>query len=476
MPISEKQKKILAFSYSDYDAIICHGSVRSGKTSIGFVSFVDWAMRCFNGQRLGVCGVTVGSAIANIIDPYTAMSYSNKRYHIRFSRSTKLMTVERNGVKNTFEIFGGKDEASFKLIQGRTLAGVFLDEVALMPQSFVNQAISRCSVDGSKLWFMCNPDSPRHWFYLDWILKPKEHNAFILHLELDDNPSLSEDIKKRYRNQFHGVFYDRYIRGLWVVAEGLVYQFDSPDEYTCTHDEALNGGGEWFVSIDYGITNPFAALLWRVTPQCAYIVDEYYFSSKEQDRRRTDEEHYDAVHKFIGDKPVIDMVVDPSANSFKEVIWRHGRYDAIDADNSVLDGIQTVDMMLHDGTIKISETCTNLLSEMQLYRWDDKAAKDAVIKENDHCITGDTLIATENGDVPISELVGAIGKVWSYNGSKAVLKLFNDVRMTRSAAEVYEITTDDGRTLKCTAEHKIMTERGWVECRYLMPFDRIISL
>lgn len=385
MSISEKQKKILAFSYSDYDALICHGAIRSGKTSIGMVAFVDWAMRCFNGKRFGVCGFTVKSAIENIIDPYTSMAYSNARYHMHFSRSTNLLTVKRNGVKNTFEVFGGKDESSFKLIQGRTLAGVILDEVALMPQSFVNQAISRCSVDGSKLWFMCNPDSPRHWFYLDWILKPKEMNACVLHMELDDNPSLSERIKNKYKNQYHGVFYDRYIRGLWVVAEGLVYQFDKQDEYTCTKEEAAEGKGEWLVSVDYGITNPFAALLWRITPDCAYIVDEYYYDGREG-YKRTDEEHYQALDQFIGDRPVVDVIIDPSANSFKELMWRHGRYTPINANNDVINGIRLTDQMLHDGSIKISETCENTLTEMQLYRWDDKAAKDAVIKENDHAM------------------------------------------------------------------------------------------
>lgn len=395
--IGKKQQKILAFGRTNYDALICHGAIRSGKTSIGMLAFVDWAMENFNGRRLGVCGVTVGSAIANIIDPYLSEPYAQRRYELKFNRSTKLLTVSRNGITNTFEVFGGKDESSFRLIQGRTLAGVLLDEVALMPESFVNQATARCSVDGSKLWFMCNPDNPRHWFYLNWILNPKQHNAYVLHFELDDNPSLSERIKDRYRNMYHGVFYDRYIRGLWVVAEGLVYQFDSPNEYTIDYDTARGwhenprthemeeGNGEWFVSLDYGITNPFAALMWRITPDCAYIVDEYYFASSDQGRRRTDEEHYEALEKFIGNRPVMDIVIDPSANSFKEVIWRHGRFSAIDADNSVLDGIQVTDQMLHDGSIKISETCENMLKEMQLYRWDDKAAKDQVIKENDHC-------------------------------------------------------------------------------------------
>lgn len=162
--ISPKQKKILAFPYSKYDAIICDGAVRSGKTSIMTVAFIDWAMREFSGQRFGLCGKTVDSCSKNLVVPYLSMAYSKQKYILRWRRSDKILEVRRGAVTNYFEVFGGKDESSFALIQGRTLAGVLLDEVALMPRSFVEQALTRCSVDGAKLWFSCNPESPQHWF------------------------------------------------------------------------------------------------------------------------------------------------------------------------------------------------------------------------------------------------------------------------------------------------------------------------
>ena len=221
--ISSKQQKILAFPYSSYDALICDGAVRSGKTSIMMWAFVDWAMREFSGQRFGICGKTVDSAAKNIVVPFISMSLAKKKYTMRWRRSDKILEVSRGPVKNYFEVFGGKDESSFALIQGRTLAGVLLDEVVLMPESFVNQALTRCSVDGAKIWFSCNPGSPQHWFYLDWIQRRQERNALYLHFEMTDNPGLSEKTLQRYQAMFSGVFYDRYVRGLWVLAEGLIY-------------------------------------------------------------------------------------------------------------------------------------------------------------------------------------------------------------------------------------------------------------
>ena len=222
--ISPKQAKILAFPYSKYDALICDGAVRSGKTSIMMWAFVRWAMENFSGQRFGVCGRTVDSCTKNIIVPFTAMSLAKERYIIRWRRGDKVMEVRRGAVTNYFEVFGGKDEASYTLIQGRTLAGVLLDEVVLMPRSFVEQALARCSVDGAKLWFSCNPGSPHHWFYQEWIKRHKERNALYLHFEMRDNPGLSERTLERYENMYAGIFYDRYVRGLWVAAEGVVYK------------------------------------------------------------------------------------------------------------------------------------------------------------------------------------------------------------------------------------------------------------
>ena len=309
--ISPKQAKILAFPYSKYDALICDGAVRSGKTSIMMWAFVRWAMENFSGQRFGVCGRTVDSCTKNIIVPFTAMSLAKERYIIRWRRGDKVMEVRHGAVTNYFEVFGGKDEASYTLIQGRTLAGVLLDEVVLMPRSFVEQALTRCSVDGAKLWFSCNPGSPQHWFYTEWIQRNKERNALYLHFEMTDNPGLSQKTLERYQAMFSGVFYDRYIRGLCVVAEGLIYpMFDE----SCIVDE-LPGKGEYYVSCDYGTLNPFSAGLWRWDGKTATRIREYYYSGRENQKNKTDEEYADEIKKLIGESGVKSIIVDPSAAS-----------------------------------------------------------------------------------------------------------------------------------------------------------------
>lgn len=379
--ISPKQQKILAFPYSKYDALICDGAVRSGKTSIMMWAFVRWAMENFSGQRFGVCGRTVDSCTKNIIVPFTAMSLAKERYIIRWRRGDKVMEVRRGAVTNYFEVFGGKDEASYTLIQGRTLAGVLLDEVVLMPRSFVEQALTRCSVDGAKLWFSCNPGSPQHWFYTEWIKRHKERNALYLHFEMTDNLGLSEKMLERYQNMFTGVFYDRYIRGLWVLAEGLVYDFG---EENIVDD--VPESGEYYISCDYGTLNPFSAGLWCWDGKTATRIREYYYSGREEHRNKTDEEYYTELEKLVGELPVISVIVDPSAASFIEVIKRHGKFKVRKAVNDVLPGIATTARYLRSGALKIHRSCKDAIREFGLYRWDEKSTEDRPIKENDHAM------------------------------------------------------------------------------------------
>lgn len=381
MPLSNRQAKILAFPYSKYDALICDGAVRSGKTSIMMWAFVRWAMENFSGQRFGVCGRTVDSCTKNIIVPFTAMSLAKERYIIRWRRGDKVMEVRRGAVTNYFEVFGGKDESSYTLIQGRTLAGVLLDEVVLMPRSFVEQALTRCSVDGAKLWFSCNPGSPQHWFYLEWIKRHKERNALYLHFEMTDNPGLSEKTLERYQNMFTGVFYDRYIRGLWVLAEGQVYDFG---EENIVDD--VPESGEYYISCDYGTLNPFSAGLWCWDGKTATRIREYYYSGREEHRNKTDEEYYTELEKLVGELPVISVIVDPSAASFIEVIKRHGKFKVRKAVNDVLPGIATTARYLRSGALKIHRSCKDAIREFGLYRWDEKSTEDRPIKENDHAM------------------------------------------------------------------------------------------
>ncbi len=380
--ISDKQKKILAFPYSEYDAIICDGAIRSGKTSIMTVAFIDWAMREFSGQRFGICGKSVDSATKNIILPYMALTYARKKYNLKFKRAEKMLIVSRGAVKNYFEVFGGKDESSFALIQGRTLAGVFLDEVALMPRSFVEQALARCSVEGARLWFSCNPDTPEHWFYKDWIKRARERNTLYLHFAMRDNPSLSEKVLKRYESLYSGVFYQRYIEGKWTVAEGLVYNFGEAN----ITDE-IPEYGEYYISCDYGTLNPFSAGLWCVLDGGKAVrIKEYYYDGRGERSQKTDEEYYQELVRLAGDKPIRSVVVDPSAASFITCIRSKKQFKVIKANNDVLNGIRTTANLLKSGKILIYRECRDTIREFALYRWDEKAPEDRVIKENDHAM------------------------------------------------------------------------------------------
>lgn len=380
MSISQKQRKILAFPYTNYDALICDGAIRSGKTAIMAIAFIDDAMRRYNGQRFGICGKTVDSAIKNIIVPYISTAYAKRKYRLQWKRSEKVLIVSRGKKTNIFEVFGGRDESSFALIQGRTLAGVLIDEVALMPRSFVEQACARCSVDSSKLWFNCNPGSPQHWFYLEWVQQASSKNALRLHFDLEDNPSLSENVINRYKNSYKGVFYQRYVLGQWVVAEGLVYDFG---EKNITDERPESG--EYYISIDYGTMNPFSAGLWCLRGAKAVRVKEWYYNGRAENVQLTDEQYCNAVEDFSKGYDIRKVIVDPSAASFITALRKRG-FTVMQAKNEVLDGIRRTAMLLQSGNIKIHRSCGDTIREFGLYSWDEKATEDTVIKENDHAM------------------------------------------------------------------------------------------
>lgn len=407
MPISKKQKQIMAFPFTKYDALIADGAIRTGKTVFMILAFVDDAMNRFNNQRFGICGKTVDSTVKNIIMPYLGLTYAQDKYRIQWRRSDKLLVVSDGEHTNYFEVFGGKDESSFMLIQGRTLAGVLMDEVALMPRSFVEQALARCSVSGSKLWFNCNPESPNHWFYNEWILNAKDRNALHLHFQLEDNPSLDEAIIKRYKSLYTGVFYQRYIMGEWVLAEGLVYDF-SEDNIT---DEQPQGA-EYYISVDYGTLNPFSAGLWSVSGGKAVRIKEYYYDGRAKQRQLTDEEYCDQITKLSEGYNIRQVIVDPSAASFITAL-RKRKFAVRQANNDVLDGIRRTAVYLRDGNIKIHRSCADSIREFGLYRWDEKSTEDKVIKENDHAMDEiryfcNTIMRHKVGKTPPVPIIGGM--------------------------------------------------------------------
>ncbi|RHF82065.1 PBSX family phage terminase large subunit [Coprococcus comes] len=385
-PFSVKQKQVLTWwcpnsPVKDKDGIIADGAIRSGKTLCMSLSYVLWAMESFNQQNFGMAGKTIGSFRRNVLF-WLKMMLASRGYSVVDHRSDNLIVVSKGTTTNYFYIFGGKDERSQDLIQGITLAGMFFDEVALMPESFVNQATGRCSVTGSKFWFNCNPDNPRHWFKVNWVDKCKEKNIIYLHFTMDDNLSLSEKIKERYRSMYVGVFFKRYILGLWCVAEGLVYSMFSEERHV--KKEHMTGALTYVVSVDYGTVNPFSAGLWAFDGWHSQREAEVYYNSREVGKRVDDEEYYKMLKKLIGNRRVECIIVDPSAASFIEVIKKYNEYSVMGANNDVLDGIRVVTTMLNKDMISVHEDCEDNIKEYGLYVWDEEKGDDVVIKENDH--------------------------------------------------------------------------------------------
>lgn len=385
-PFSVKQKQVLTWwcpnsPVKDKDGIIADGAIRSGKTLCMSLSYVLWAMESFNQQNFGMAGKTIGSFRRNVLF-WLKMMLVSRGYSVVDHRSDNLIVVSKGTTTNYFYIFGGKDERSQDLIQGITLAGMFFDEVALMPESFVNQATGRCSVTGSKFWFNCNPDNPRHWFKVNWVDKCKEKNIIYLHFTMDDNLSLSEKIKERYRSMYVGVFFKRYILGLWCVAEGLVYSMFSEERHVRT--EHMTGALTYVVSVDYGTVNPFSAGLWAFDGWHSQREAEIYYNSREVGKRVDDEEYYKMLKELIGNRRVECIIVDPSAASFIEVIKKYNEYSVMGANNDVLDGIRVVTTMLNKDMISVHEDCKYNIKEYGLYVWDEEKGDDVVIKENDH--------------------------------------------------------------------------------------------
>ena len=385
-PFSRKQKQILTWwlpesGVSDADGIIADGAIRSGKTVCMSLAFVQWSMHSFNGQNFGMCGKTVGSFRRNVLSVLKQMLPA-RGYTIRDRRTDNLVVISRGSTENYYYIFGGKDEGSQDLVQGITLAGILLDEIALMPESFVNQATGRCSVDGSKFWCNCNPAGPEHWFKKQWIDEQKKRNLLYLHFTMEDNLSLSEQIRARYRAMYTGIFYRRYILGQWCLAEGLVYEFDPEKHVT----DDLPEWGEWYISCDYGTLNPFSAGLWCVRDGVAVRVSEFYHSGREKQHQLTDEEYYREIEKLAGDRDIRHVVVDPSAASFITCIRSHGRFSVRKAKNDVMYGIRLTAMMLQAGVIRIGADCKDAIREFGLYHWDDKGEVDKPVKENDHAM------------------------------------------------------------------------------------------
>lgn len=382
LAFSIKQRELFRWwSRGDYDAVICDGAVRSGKTYAMGIAFFLWAMTAFHNRQFGLCATTQNGVRRNLLSAVRpVMEGLGFQWEERISQNQ--VTVRGAGRENLFYIYGGRNEGSPALIQGVTLAGVLLDEAALMPRSFVEQACARCSVEGGKIWFSCNPAGPEHWFYKEWIQRAEEKNALYLKFTMKDNPSLSLKVRRKYERMFRGAFYRRYVLGEWVAADGLVYDFFDPETMMPAAEGPFR---RWRISCDYGTRNPASFGLWGEKDGVWYRVEEYYYDARAEGRQKTDGEYAADLGRLAGERPIEVILVDPSAASFIEALRREG-WPVRKADNRVLEGIRATAEALKDGRIVICRGCDAAAREFAMYCWEDDGARDRVKKEHDHAM------------------------------------------------------------------------------------------
>lgn len=387
---SENQYKTLCWwkvfsPYKDKKGIICDGAIRSGKTFSMSISFILWAFSNPNLKNFAICGKSLSAIRRNVLIPVTSML--EPRYSFNEVDENKIVVTFRD-VEKTFYLLDGRSTLTPDFVLNLNLDGVFFDEVVLLPRPIVEQVLARCSNENSKYWFTCNPESPFNWFYNEWVQKVDEKNILYIKFTIDDNPSLSEELKTRYKNLYSGAFYERFIEGKWSSAEGLVYPMFCEDNIS---KEEVHIYDEVYVSCDYGTVNPFTLGLWvrNTIDGNYYRIKEFYWSSREQGQQLTDEEYYLKLKDLlecINPNYIKGIIIDPCAASFIETVKRHNEFHIIIPNNVLIDGINAVANAFLNHKIYISSKCHNTLNEISTYRWDNSAKQDHPIKANDHCM------------------------------------------------------------------------------------------
>lgn len=373
MLLSPKQREFVKYGTHRWN--FKGGATRSGKTYLDFRWIIPIRIR----ERIGkdglavILGVTKSTIERNVLEPMRNL-YGD-------------MLVGTISSDNTAWIFGekcyclGAEKVSqVSKIRGASIKYCYGDEVADWSEEVFALLKSRLDKEYSCFDGTFNPQYPDHW-----LKKFLDSNADIFSqtYTIDDNPFLPESFKENLKKEYEGtVYYDRYILGLWVRAEGLVYPMFGDDCIT----QEIPDAGDYYISIDYGTLNPFSAGLWCVGKRSAVRIAEIYYSGRETRAQKTDEEYCDMVERLAGEKTIRAVVVDPSAASFIEALRRRGRFKVRHADNDVMNGIRTVSDFLRNGKIKIHESCENTIREFGLYRWDEKSEVDRVVKENDHAM------------------------------------------------------------------------------------------
>lgn len=353
---------------------ILDGSVRSGKTWISLVVWALWISTMPTGKKYLMVGKTLTTLKRNCLEPLMQLVGED---NFKFNTSSKTATLFGHKI----DLEGANDAQSENKIRGLTLQGAYADEITLFPEDFFTMLLSRLSEKGAKFFGSTNPDSPSHWLKKKYLDRADELSLYRMCFVIDDNTFLDPEYIANIKTEYTGVFYKRFILGMWCIAEGLVYQFD--EEKHCTDE--IPTRGEYYLSVDYGTMNPFSVGLWSVNGDKAVRIKEYYYSGRETNIQKTDEQYADEIEELSKGYEIRKVIVDPSAASFIAELKKRG-FSVIKAKNDVIDGIRVTARFLEKGNIKIHRSCRASIDEFGLYSWNDKSTVDAVIKDNDHAM------------------------------------------------------------------------------------------
>ena len=486
MQFSDKQYEYIANANRRWN--LKSGAVRSGKSFVDVAHVIPYRLRSLRDEAgLNVfLGVSKETIERNILQP------------MREQFGPLIVgTINSRNIARVCGVpvycLGAEKISQVSKIQGSSIKYAYGDEVAKWSKEVFAMLQSRLDKPYSCFDGSFNPESPGHW--LKAFMEQEGLDAYIQKYTIYDNPFLPQAFVENLCKEYEGtVYYGRYIEGEWTLAEGLIY----PMYKEAIAEPPEEPSQEYCLSCDYGTQNAFAAVLWAKYENVWYAVDEYYYSGRDEGSQKTDEEYADDLEDFqeryfsqfetqTGEPMRVPrpmpIIIDPSAASFIEALRRRRdeglrAYSVIKADNSVADGIRETATAMRRGIIKFAPTLKAWKKEVQGYVWADNTVEDAPIKVNDHCLAGDTQVMTKDGPRAISELVGETGEVWSYNTQtgQAELKPFKDCRMTQKQAQLFEIEMQDGRTIRCTGDHAILTKRGYVQAQYLTVSDEIIDI
>lgn len=385
------------FTPPENDAFITilEGSVRSGKTVTMIPKWLNYIVTGAPGLLL-MTGVSKDTVFDNVLNDLFNTLEGDPNYSYRYNRQSGDLLINWRTSDNALhqrriKVVGAKDEGSEKFIRGKTLAGAYCDELTLMPEKFFKQLLNRLSVHGARLYGTTNPDSPSHYLYKDFITNEnmlRDGLVKDIHFVLDDNPNLPEDYKANIRRSYSGMWFKRMILGQWVLAEGVIYDMFTDDLiFTDTEwNNEVKSRCRRYIAIDYGTKNPMVFLDIYDDGDTTYVLNEYYWDSRREQRQKTDAQYADDLMEFIGNELPDFIIIDPSAASFKIVCQGKG-LRVKDADNSVNDGIRVTAMLMSQKKLRVHNSCKNMLDEFQAYVWDEKAAangKEQPLKVMDH--------------------------------------------------------------------------------------------